>query len=272
MIALRGITISIGCSKFLAITLPNNMKHMKECLVITSPDDAETQEVARSVHGVELFVTDAATRHGAYFNKGLCFEEAWDYWGRHGWFCIWDADILLPEHIPFDWMKPDKLYGARRKVLEDPSKYRPGMDWRKLPRFLFDGGPVGFLQIFHGEAPDIRDKRPWYDVSFSHAGGGDEYFMYLFAAQRRSVLAIDCLHLGKPSTSWFGLGEEQRGMMKRYVSHYGWFVNGRPGGRNAAVPDGWVDGEIVERVQVPGYEPSKHELKFVKEFRRRNGV
>src|SRR4051794_33826296 len=90
MVALRGITISVGYSEFLAITLAANMRHMKEQLVITSPEDMASQEVARSVHGVELFVTDAATRHGAYFNKGLCFEEAWDYWGRDGWFCIWD--------------------------------------------------------------------------------------------------------------------------------------------------------------------------------------
>src|SRR5213075_151207 len=111
-----------------------------------------------------------------------------------------------------------------------------------------DGGPVGFLQIFHGDAPDIRDRRPWYDVSFPHAGGGDEYFMYLFQARNRSVLAIDCLHLGKPATGWFGLDDERRGMMKRFISHYTWFGGWTRTQAGRAEPPAWTDGEIVERV------------------------
>lgn len=267
MIALRGFTISVGYAKPLSITLPLNMRHFKEQLVITSPEDKDTQRVARSVPGVELFVTDAATRHGAYFNKGLCFEEAWDYWGRHGWFAIWDADIILPESIPFGWLKPEKLYGARRRILADPTRYTPGLKWEKCPRHL-DGGPVGFLQIFNGDAPDIKGVRPWYDVSFSHAGGGDEYFMYLFKPQNRSVLAIDCLHLGKPATNWFGVTPERLGFMHKFITHYHWMTGTA---RHGGVPPAWAEGEIVERVSPPGYEPSTHELMFVKRWKQRNG-
>lgn len=265
MIGLRGFTISIGCSKFLEITLVKNMRHFEECLVITSPEDERSQAVAASVPGVELFITDAATRHGAYFNKGLCFEEAWDHWGRRGWFCVFDADIIMPDHVPLDWLKPDTLYGARRRILADPSKYHPGLDWRSLPPH-HDGGPVGFLQIFNADAADLRDRKTWYDVSFPHAGGGDEYFMYLFTPQHRSILGIDCLHLGKPCTNWFGLDEHKRKMMARFMHHYIWTTGMRWSG-----PDGgdWKDGEIVERVQPPGYEPSTHELRFVDQWRKR---
>lgn len=264
MIELRGFTVSIGYAEFLKITLPANILHFKECLVITSPDDHATQEVARSVPGVELFVTDAATRHGAMFNKGLCFEEAWDHWGRHGWFCIWDADIVLPEDLHRDWMKPEKLYGARRRILEDPSKYKPGMDWRKLPVHYFDGGPIGFLQLFNAEAPDIRDKRPWYDVSFPHAGGGDSYFMELFKPRNRSVLGIDCLHLGPPFSNWYGTDPGGRRLMAKFSHKYKLI----PGMRRNPITLADGAGELVERVEVPGYKPSTYEIGVVRQAKQ----
>ncbi len=270
MIALRGFTISIGYAPILKITLVANMRHFKEQLVITSPDDDETQAVARSVAGVELFVTDAATAHGAYFNKGLCFEKAWDHWGRHGWFAIWDADILLPEHIPLDWLKPEKLYGCRRRILADPSRYRPDLVWATCP-IHHDGGPVGYFQVFNSEASDIRDKRPWYDVSFSHAGGGDEFFMHQFSPQNRSILSIDCLHLGKPATNWFGVSGDKRNMMAKFITHYHWMRGARQNRGSLDDPTGWKDGEIVERVEPPGYQPSTHEIAFVKRWKQVHG-
>src|SRR4051794_21992126 len=115
MVALRGITVSIGYGSLLRITLPLNMRHFYECLVITSPEDVETQEVASAVPGVKLHVTDAATRHQARFNKGLCFEECWDRFGREGIWLIWDSDIILPDSIPFELMRPDAIHGARRR-------------------------------------------------------------------------------------------------------------------------------------------------------------
>lgn len=266
MIALRGFTISIGYADALRVTLPLNARHFKECLVITSPDDEATQGVARSVPGVELFITDAATLHGAYFNKGLCFERAWDYWGRHGWFLIWDADIVMPEAIPLDWVKSGTLYGARRRILEDPRSYHPRLDWNRCPRHL-DGGPIGFFQLFDSMSPDIRDKRPWYDVSFPHAGGGDAYFMYQFKINRRSVLGIDCLHLGPPDVNWYGVDQRGRDIMSRFVHENNWLRAMRRHSRLSAERAG----EFVKRIEVPGYAPSGYELPFVRPAKGRRG-
>lgn len=264
MIALRGITLSVNYGPLLRITLPRNLRHLWECIVVTSPEDKETQEVARSHPGVKLHVTDAMYRHGAKFNKGLCFEECWDRYGRDGWWQIWDADILLPDSIPLDWLRIDALYGMRRRILEDPSRWRPDLIWATCP-LHHDGGPIGFSQIFNSESVHIRDKRPWYDVSFAHAGGGDARFMDLFHPNDRFVLAIDCLHFGVPDRHWFGTDQSAIDMMARFVTENGWY---RAKMKHSAESVARA-GEVVERVQVPGYEPSNYELPFVRNAKAR---
>lgn len=256
---IRGITLSVGYGPLLAITLPRNMRHLTECWVITSLDDEQTRAVVDSIPGARLFVTDAMTRHGARMNKGLCFEECWDVMGRHGHMLIWDADILFPPSIPWQLLKPNYLTGCRRRMLEDPSRWQEQLNWRTLP-VSRDGGVIGFFQHFAADDPAIKNKRPWYDVSFSHAGGGDAYFMTHWNAAHRMVLPFDVLHLGRTGVNWFGTNQRDRDMMGAFVHRYGWrgaMAKHDPGTVNR-VP------EIVERVEVPGYEPTGYELPFVR--------
>lgn len=264
MPVIRGITISIGYSELLRITLVRNMRHMSECLVITSPEDADTQEVARSVPGVQLHVTTAHREHQARFNKGLAYETGWDVYGRHGQQLIWDADILFPDALPLDQLSPDTLYGARRRILEDPSKWRPDLVWTAHP-LHHDGGPIGFFQLFSADAPCLKDRRPWYDVSFAHAGGGDAAFMNLFPAGKRTVLPIDVLHLGIPDTHWFGTDQEGIDMMARFVHENNWHR-----AKKHHPPESVARaGEPPHRVEVPGYPASTYELPFVARARTR---
>jgi hypothetical protein len=240
MPAIRGITVSIGYGQLLRITLPLNMRHFHEAIVITSPEDRETQDVASSIPGVHLHVTDAATRHRARFNKGLCFEEAWDRFGRDGWWLIHDSDICFPDSLPLDGLNADKLYGARRRILADPSKWRPDLVWATCPVHL-DGGPIGFFQLANGDGKSLKHKRPWYDVTFTHAGGGDAYFMDLFPPSHRRVLPIDVLHLGRPDHHWFGTDQAGIDMMARYVHENGWHRAQRHHTRDARSPAARAD-------------------------------
>lgn len=264
MPALRGFTISVGYASTLAICLVRNMRHLTECLVVSSPEDEATAEVVRAVPGASLFTTDAFTRHGARFNKGLAVQEAAEHFGRHGWWVIHDADILFPDVLPLDQFQPDRLQGARRRVLEDPSRWHPGFDWGSCP-VRRDGGPVGFMQVFHAEDPALRDKRVWYDVSFSHAGGGDAAFLGHWPASKKVVLDFEVLHLGPPDTHWFGTDPASVDIMSAYVHRNQW--------RNAMAKHDPTAvhrvGEIIERVQVPGYEPSTFELPFVRRAKQR---
>lgn len=251
----RSITISVGYGGLLAVTLPRNMKHLRECLVVTSPDDERTREVASSVDGVRVLVTDAFTRHGARFNKGLAMEEALDALGREGWILIWDADIVFPDSIPWSQSHPEKLNGARRRLLVDPSEFRDGMDWGQCLKSA-DDGPIGFFQLFRADCEALEGVRPWYDVSFAHAGGGDAWFMRLWPRSHWNVMDFECLHLGPKDTNWFGTDAEGRDIMSAYVHRRHW--------RRAMQ---WHDpsaqqrvGEIVERVEVPGYPRSRFDI------------
>ena len=256
MIPLRGITTCVGYSDLLRITLPLNLRHFTECVVVTSPDDAATIELCRSFPSVNVHITDAFTRHGARFNKGLGMEEGFDVLGRHGWILIWDADIIMPDQFPYSAIKDDHLHGCRRRLCNDPDDWSPGVTWGRF-RLVRDGGPVGFFQLFNAADPAIKDRRPWYDVSFAHAGGGDAYFLNHWPLFKRTTISMDVLHLGPCDTNWFGTDEEGRKIMRAFVLRNGWRA-----ARTVNPDEVKAVGEIVERVEVPDFPPSSYELPF----------
>lgn len=264
MPALRGLTVSVGqwYADLLAITLVRNMRHLVECVVVTAPDDPAIA-VATQVPGVRVSVTDAFTRPDANgvrprFNKGLAIEESgFDFMGRQGWIVIWDSDCLFPDLIPFANLREGFLNGARRRMLEDPAQWHPGLDWSQCQR-LRDGGAIGFFQCVHADDPAIKDKRPWYDVSFGHAGGGDAFFMSHWPLHKHNVMPMECLHLGPTDRHWFGTDPEGIDMMARYVHENRWVrAMARHSPESAARAP-----EPVRRVQVPGYPVSDYHLPF----------
>lgn len=268
MPAIRGITVSVNYAPLLAITLVQNMRHLSSCLVITSPDDEDTKEVARSVPGVTVFETDAFTRPGIdgtkpLMNKGLAIEEGFDVLGREGLLLIWDADCLFPSEIPFEHIRPGFLHGCKRRILEDPTKWTPDLDWR-MCQPSHDGSPVGFFQLFHADDPLLRDKRPWYDVTFAHAGGGDAYFITHWPREKQRMLPMEVLHLGPKDRHWFGTSQEAQDMMGRFVTENGW---GRAA-RQFTPEQVARAAEPVNRVTVPGYPASTYELPFVVRSRK----
>lgn len=278
MPAIRGITIAVGSwyAKTLAICLPRNMRHLTECLVVTTSEDEEVKAVVASVPGARVFETDAFHRHQARFNKGLAMEEGFSSMGRHGWCAIWDADIVWPDTLPLDLLQPDRLHGVRRKILEDPTRWTPDLDWRGLPMSR-DGGPIGYTQIFRFDAPSLQGKPFLYDPTFAHAGGGDAYFMSLFHPGKRIVLPVDTLHLGPVDTNWFGLSQESVDLMAKFVHRNGWLrAKARHSMESVHRAGELIDrvGEVVRRegdrtwYQVPGYAPSDFELPFVQRANR----
>lgn len=198
---MKGIVTSVDHDDLLSVTLPRNMRHLTHCIVVTSPGDLKTQAVAAAVPGVRCFVTDAFTRNGASFNKGAALEAGFDALGRDGFILVWDADILLPDSVPWGAANPAKLYGAKRRLLNDPAGWET-VDWKLLPLSAETGWP-GYFQLFHGANPRIRE-RPWYGVDSPHAGGGDGYFQSRFPVEEKDFLPIEVLHLGPRDQNWFG--------------------------------------------------------------------
>lgn len=274
MPAIRGLTVAVGdwYARTLEICLPRNMRHLVSCHVITKPGDP-CLEVARSVPGVHVVETDAFTRPGVNgevpkFNKGLAVEEAgFDVMGRHGWIFILDADVLLADALPFERLDPRKIHGMRRRVLEDPNRWHPGFDWN-LAKKHPDFAPIGFAQLFHADAPALAGKRPWYDVSFPHAGGGDAAFLDHFPSADRVMLRSECLHLGPVDSHWFGWDQESKDLMARYVTENNWaraMKNHDPGAASRA-------GKLPGRISVPGYPESTYELPFERRAKARANV
>src|SRR4051812_12870487 len=96
---IRGITACVNYSELLAVTLPINMRHMTECLVVTSPGDHATQDIACSIPNVKVFETMAFFEGGSRFNKGYALELGFSELGRHGWIVIFDSDIVFPPEM-----------------------------------------------------------------------------------------------------------------------------------------------------------------------------
>lgn len=199
MIAIKGITVCVDYDDLLAITLPRNMRHLTECVVVTTPEDVRTQRLVESVPDARCHVTDAFTRNGERFNKGAAIEEAFDSLGRNGWILVHDADTLLPDRLAVESVKPTKLYGARRAILDDPSRWRPGFKWDSLPVSGETGTP-GYFQLFHADA--MSRFKQWYGVESDHAGIGDAVFAMKFPD--REWLNSKVLHLGPRDVNWFG--------------------------------------------------------------------
>jgi len=199
------ITVCVDYHDVLAITLPRNLAHVERALVVTSPDDLRTQEVAVSA-GAEVYCTDAFYRRGAHFNKGAAIEEGFDALGREGWILHLDSDCLLPARADFGRLDSGFLYGARRRMLPTVADYHDSLDWRRLREIPAERQHKymgGYFQLFHAGDPALR-RRPWYPTNWKHAGGSDSEFSWKWPRSRWRWMPFEVLHIGPDAINWCG--------------------------------------------------------------------
>lgn len=198
---IRGLVVCVNYDDLLRITLPRNMGHLSECLVVTHPDDTKTQQVAKAA-GAQVLLTDVFYRHGAKFNKGAAIEDGLCHLGRGGWTMVWDADTLLPPKIGWPALAPGRLYGAARRMLENPKDWHPDLDWSQLPSR--NTPPyMGYCQLFH-MSDKVLQFQPWYPVDWAHAGGCDTHFRNKWSRRLWTPLPFEVLHIGPAKTNWAG--------------------------------------------------------------------
>jgi hypothetical protein len=149
--------------------------------------------------GVELFRTDAFTRYGAIFNKGMAIEEAFDVIGRSGWILIVDADIALPATFELGELDRDVLYGAARRQLPEGVLDLDG-DWERW-ELTREDPCAGYFQLFHAEAAALRSL-PWYPRGYMNAAYADWDFALRFTT--RTALPSPVLHIGRQYENWCG--------------------------------------------------------------------
>jgi hypothetical protein len=210
---IRAILVCVDYEDLLAITLPYNRHHFADVCIVT--DTAHEDKVRNlDLYGCDapivpakLFVTDAFYENGAAFNKWLALERALDWYGREGWLCIMDADVIWPKRAKLPELKVGCLYTPRRRMCNtipvDEYKIPPETSWGEYPRHPNGGEFAGYSQVFHASDP-VLGNPPWHEVDWKHAGGADSFFQRKWSVANKIRPGFDVLHFGPAGMNWMG--------------------------------------------------------------------
>lgn len=225
---MRAATVCVEYEDLLAVSLPWNLPHFKEVLVVTSPACADrVRGVTAPYPNTKVHVTDVFYQRGAAFNKWAALEEGLDAWGRHGWVCLWDCDTLWPRDVvvveneqgrslwltrpesPTVRLWPGWLCTPVRHMLLDVPvpltlESVPAEDtWSKLPVHPNLAEWAGYSQIFHADDP-VLGPPPWHDVNWKTAGCADSFFQRKWPGPLKIRPTWGVLHLGPAGANWMG--------------------------------------------------------------------
>lgn len=201
---MRAILVSVDYTDLLSITLPYNRHHFEDVMVVTAPSNEVAVRPITDSCNAKLFVTDLFYGGGAIFNKWKALEAALDAYGRHGWLCLMDADILWP-HVIGEWRRHSThLYVPRRRIFADVTQPIPQeCYWRSFPLPMPNEEFAGYSQIFNADDPLLAGN-PWHQVDWVHAGGADSFFHQKWHPSRKLRPPFEVLHLGHPGQNWCG--------------------------------------------------------------------
>lgn len=203
------VTISVHYGDILKYSLPALKPHADRVLVLTTPDDTQTQEVCKS-NGVECLRTIEFYAKGHPMNLGRGYNVGFNHldWSQFGWCMLMNADIILPKDFSqrLPALNPLCLYGARRwmcKRPEDWKKFRELGDrakWRLKDDQKFGAVP-GYLQLFSVH----RFRQLWprgYPIHYQTAGHADLRFAKRWGSMCQLWLPVDVIHLGPDGVNW----------------------------------------------------------------------
>lgn len=193
---IEAVTVCVGYADFLSWTLPFNKNHFDRLVVVTTPDDGETQALCDFWH-VETVLSESCYANGDKFNKANLINDALKRISIEDWVLHLDADIFLPPRtgailktLPLDGAK---LYSVDRwncrsgkdffDFLENPvnqhprSGMMPSSNFERGARLLdldSDGWlPIGYFQLWNPlisgvlTYPNEHGAADRTDVSFS---------------------------------------------------------------------------------------------------------
>lgn len=208
---MRAILVCVDYSDLLAITLPYNRHHFDEVMVVTDLTDDASRDVALA-NDASVYRTDAFYRDGADFNKWRALEEGLDEFGRSGWLCIMDADVLWPKVLPPGFRESltvGKLYTPLRHMFHNVQQPIPQeADWQRYPAHQQFNEWAGYSQIFHADDP-VLGEAPWHQIDWRTAGGADSFFQQKWSRENKIRPAFNVLHLGEAGLNWCGRATER---------------------------------------------------------------
>lgn len=110
---IHGVVCSVGYHDFLDVALTHNRPLFSTQIVVTTPEDKQTQRVAGK-HNCRLVISEDCRKDPGFvntagevfgvppekrtviFNKGAMIERGLQQLPQNGWRCQWDADIIFP--------------------------------------------------------------------------------------------------------------------------------------------------------------------------------
>jgi len=184
--------VSVNYGDFLAHTLPLNKYHFDRLVVVTTPEDEETQLLC-TYHHVKCVQTDAFNVQGGEFRKGAGINVGLRELSMDGWVVHVDADICLPPQtrqiLDQTNLNDQMIYGIDRfnmvgydewdrhmrkpKMINECSVYVHPNRYPLATRFMSPefGGylPIGFFQMWNPKGSGIT----FYPACHTNAGRTD---------------------------------------------------------------------------------------------------
>lgn len=204
---LEAVTVCVNYGDILRVTMPFNKPLFNNWIIVTTPEDTETQDVCR-YYNVPYIATNVFYEDGADFNKAKGINEGLKKLTKVDWMLHIDADIILPANFrqicKEDQLQKDAIYGIDRVNVngnEDLFKLLINKNsqirqWTYLdPDLKFDPGfrlhnlnagynVIGFFQLFHSSHFD-KNNNQWYPINHTSAARTDVGFQQQWPLNKR---------------------------------------------------------------------------------------
>lgn len=231
---IEAVIVCVNYSDFLAHTLPANLSHFDNAVVVTDykSEDSKIVKNLCDYYNVRCVQTDAFYEYGATINKARGINEGLKYLSKKDWVIQLDADIYLPplfrnviQNIGFKFDKK-AIYGIDRfmcksfedymRYLHNPNPQHSGYVFINAPNQFELGSRIGqyygegyyvigYFQMWNPNGSGIHE----YPTDSLGADRTDVLFTkYWDAKDRHLIPEIMCLHLESEEAdmgaNWFG--------------------------------------------------------------------
>lgn len=210
------LTTSVNYGDILYYTLPQMLCNFGRVLVVTTPDDRETRDVAKHF-GSDLFITDDFYYGDSPFNKARATRRGINYCrlAANDRLALVDADIYLPRYA---WrhmrrLPRDTIYGCHRRMCKSPGRWDRFLSDGNMKRFPLQKGKrlgkvLGYFQFFSmWKFQQIYPEG--YPVLDECKTAGKIDIVFSSEWKDHGWLDFQAIHLGPEATNWSGRVSER---------------------------------------------------------------